>query len=110
MDQLDILRCAFSANAKIKFVSNLWYAVYNSWLTSEVANVFTFCSRQMDVVKETGGLIREPIITIFELSDYAQGLDEKDKRHNLLQKIYLGRQGQREQNGLVERDGVGFKL
>ncbi|KAK4036409.1 hypothetical protein OUZ56_028467 [Daphnia magna] len=37
--------------------------------------------RQMDVVEETGGLIREPIITICELSDYAQGLDEKDKRH-----------------------------
>ncbi len=34
----------------------------------------------MDVVEETGGLIREPIITICELSDYAQGLDEKDKR------------------------------
>ncbi|KZR98973.1 Uncharacterized protein APZ42_005363 [Daphnia magna] len=29
MEQLDILRCAFSANAKIKFVSNLWYAVYS---------------------------------------------------------------------------------
>ncbi|KAK4021260.1 hypothetical protein OUZ56_003179 [Daphnia magna] len=43
-------------------------------------NVFTFCSRQMDVVEETGGLIRESIITICELSDYAQGLDEKDKR------------------------------
>ncbi|KAK4006152.1 hypothetical protein OUZ56_011307 [Daphnia magna] len=30
-------------------------------------HVFTFCSRQMDVVEETGGLIREPIITICEL-------------------------------------------
>ncbi|KAK4037768.1 hypothetical protein OUZ56_029797 [Daphnia magna] len=43
-------------------------------------DVFTFCSRQLDVVEETGGLIREPIITICELSDYAQGFDEKDKR------------------------------
>ena len=34
----------------------------------------------MGVVEETGGLIREPIITICELSDYAHGLDEKDKR------------------------------
>ncbi|KZR96709.1 Uncharacterized protein APZ42_008802 [Daphnia magna] len=34
----------------------------------------------MDVVEETGGLIKEPIITICELSEYAQGLDEKDKR------------------------------
>ncbi|KZR96147.1 Uncharacterized protein APZ42_009681 [Daphnia magna] len=34
----------------------------------------------MDVVEETCGLIREPIITICELSDYAQGFDEKDKR------------------------------
>ncbi len=34
----------------------------------------------MDVAEETGGLIREPIITICELSDYAQGLDKKYKR------------------------------
>ncbi|KAK4009602.1 hypothetical protein OUZ56_018736 [Daphnia magna] len=51
----------------------------HNWIT-KFLHVFTFCSRQMDVVEETGGLIREPIITICELSDYAQGLDEKDKR------------------------------
>ncbi|KAK4028708.1 hypothetical protein OUZ56_021712 [Daphnia magna] len=47
---------------------------------SKRPHVFTFCSRQMDVVEENSGLIRDPIITICELSDYAQGLDEKDKR------------------------------
>ncbi|KAK4021465.1 hypothetical protein OUZ56_003381 [Daphnia magna] len=50
----------------------------------ELANVrscqFDEIQTKMDVVEETGGLIREPIITICELSDYAQGLDEKDKR------------------------------
>ncbi|KAK4028697.1 hypothetical protein OUZ56_021701 [Daphnia magna] len=35
-------------------------------------DVFTFCSRQMDVVEETGGLIREPIITILGLQTLLQ--------------------------------------